>query len=806
MKVSKNKIAFKVLFGYTILGVLAIISGLLIFAEVKRFVKVHEERVLDDERIIHTGSLIASIYENENLGRAAIQLNSRRKFNEYVVENKKILLNIDSLSLSIKDSLQKNILDTIRLVLINKRKNIKSLKKLTRWNASEKSINEAINKLSSINSLFDKISIKNLVENSQFLDYKTRNELEEYFRLVNKFNDVEKSTRSKDEKQIDSLVSVSKNILQKAKIDNTNKKRSLLLKERELIENDLTISKKLREIISVLENNVVTYTNRMHLQRRRILNRSKNIIFLGSGFSFIIVVFFSFIILNDFWKSQHFRVELENANEKTSSLLKSREQLISMVGHDLRTPLSTVIGYSELLQNATVNTKEKNYITHIQNASVYMRRLVGDLLELSKLENGEISIESVPFDLEKLLNEVVVKAKDLISNKPITIVFIHDKTINTNIISDPFRLKQILYNLVTNACKFTEKGTVTLKSNLVNTKEGKKLKIEVIDTGVGISESEQKRVFKAFTQVGTNIDGEKGFGLGLTISNILARLLGGALTLKSSLGKGSSFILSIPVNLSNRSLKEKRRSNVESVTYNLRAIVVEDDIVMGKLLKQLLNSLGIEVFLFSNAQAALESISGILYDFVLTDIQLPRMNGVHFMEVLKKEDFYNGQPVIAMTGRASLVKSEYIKNGFSEVLFKPFHPDELEQIIQHFFYEIIKMKGEKLNGYKAKGFDISSLETFLNYDELAVKNTLTLFLKDSKNNFLKLEKAKNNNDLSNFKAINHKMLPMFRQLNVIKIVLFMEKFEIAKKVNDSLFLDFKKELDIFIFELESYLS
>lgn len=358
MKSSKQKIAFKVLIGYTILGFLATISGVLLLSEIKIFTELQREGVLDGKKIIQTSSLIADVYENDNLGRAAIQLNSTKKFREYVTENKKLLLKVDSLNFIINNDSQKFILDSIKLVLHKKRKNITGLKRLNFKNNSDESITKAIDKLGSIDSLLGKISVIKFVKNSQFYDKKTRQDLEGYFQLINKY-DANAPVNKVNQKQIDSLVSISKNILKKAQREADSKQRSLRVKERELIKNDLIISRKLREMLYVLEKDVIFYTNSIYKQRKETLNRSENIILLAAGIGFVIIILFSFIILNDFWKSQHYRKQLEQANTTASSLLKSREQLISMVSHDLRTPLSTIIGYSELLQKATQNTKRK---------------------------------------------------------------------------------------------------------------------------------------------------------------------------------------------------------------------------------------------------------------------------------------------------------------------------------------------------------------------------------------------------------------------------------------------------------------
>ena len=570
---------------------------------------------------------------------------------------------------------------------------------------------------------------------------KTLQDLEGYFHLINQ-QDTSVKVNRVDQKQIDSLVSISKNILKKAQRETDSKRRSLRVKERALIKNDLIISRKLREMLKVLENDVIIYTNSIYNQREETLNRSRNIILFAAAIGFIIILLFSFIILDDFWKSQHYRKELEQASSIASSLLKSREQLMFMVSHDLRTPLSTIIGYSELLQKEAQNVKEKNYIEHIQNASVYMRQLVADLLEFSKLESGEVGVESISFDLKKYLTEVIENTINIVKNKPVSVILKHDETITSPIISDPFRIKQILYNLVTNASKFTEEGTITIQSSIEKDRTKTYLKIIVSDTGVGIDIDQQQNVFKAFTQIETGSNDRNGFGLGLTISNRLAGLLGGSLILTSDLGKGSTFTLKIPVTFSKESLNESRIPKKGTV-FNLKAIVVEDDMAMGELLKEKMEQFGIEIYLFSNAQTALKSVGEIYYDMVLTDIQLPKMNGFHFMETLKNHDSYNNQPIIAMTGRTSLSKKEYVKGGFSDVLIKPFHLNELECILQRFFNSGFLIPSNiseiKREVKETKSFDVISLGAFLNDDEFLIKNTLKLFLKNTQKGFFTIK-------------------------------------------------------------------
>jgi signal transduction histidine kinase/FixJ family two-component response regulator len=807
MQSLKKKITFKVLIGYITLGLLATVSGYLVLSELKTFTQLQKQDTSDRNIIVQTGTLIAHIYKNESLARAALQFNSRTKFNEYLDENKKLVSKIDSLSLIVGNNSQEFILDSIKLIIDKKLKNIIGLKNLNNKYDSDKDINKAINKLSSIDSLLGKVATNDLIENPFFLDNETRSKFENFAIALSQYVPKD-SINNIEQKQIDSLVSISRSMLKEAQNKTNSHRIYLKRKQNELIKNDLTISRKLQELLENLEKDIILYTSNMNKLRKETLNHSRNIILIAAGISFIIIIIFSIIILSDFWKTQRYRLQLEKANTTTKSLLKSREQLISMVSHDLRTPLSTITGFSELLQKSTQNTKDKNYIDHIRSASSYMGQLVDDLLEFSKLENGNTAIESIPFNIESYIDEITQHAKNSIQDKPINFVIKHDKTIKNLIISDPFRIKQILTNLVVNACKFTNKGTITIKSSYKQDANKSTLEILVNDTGIGISQDQKTSIFKAFNQADSKDNNLKGFGLGLTISKKLAELLGGTLTLESKLNVGSTFTLKIPVKLSEKPLTKLDEVKKTTTSFNLTAVVVEDDASMRQLLKDFLNQFNIKTFTFNNAQNAIEAIDKITYDFVITDIQLPKMNGIHFMEILKNDKLYNNQPIIAMTGRANISKEEYIKSGFSEVLIKPFDSNRLQNVLHQFFNAThIDMDAKSVTDDKiTEGFSIETLNSFLNNDITAIKNTLNIFLEDTKKNHLSLRKANQDNDIELLNEISHKMLSMFKQLEVKTVIPFLITFETTKSIDNIVFTEFEKYLNSFIKSLQNYLN
>ncbi|MDO6802185.1 ATP-binding protein [Wenyingzhuangia sp. 1_MG-2023] len=805
MKSPKHRITFKVLTGYIILGVLATICGVLLFSEIKTFTQIQKQDISDRSKIVKVGSLIADIYENESMSRVAIQLNSVKKFNEYVAENEQLLLKIDSLNFIVDNEFQAVILDSIKLIIDDKLKNIIGLKKLKGADNSDESIDTAIEKLSSIDSILGKMFQTDFTKNLKALDRKTRQNIEEYMKILDGYNP-EKSNENLDQSQVDSLLTVSKNMLKEAQRGIDIQRRSLQRKERELVENDIVISRKLRELLNALERDIVEHTHTINIQREKTLNHSRNIILFAAAVGFTIMIVFSIIFLNDFWKGQRYRKQLEEAHETTSSLLKSREQIISMVSHDLRTPLNTISGYSELLQKSTESTKEINYIEHIQSASAYMAQLVDDLLEFSKLENNNISIAAAPFDLEKLIHEIVKNSESLVQNKSINFVVDVEESINSFVVSDSFRIKQILYNLIINAYKFTNQGTITVKSFIEKDKNKNMLCIAVKDTGTGIGKDQQKNIFKAFTQ-GNNAKENKqhGFGLGLTISKKLSELLGGTIILESEMGKGSTFTLKIPVVFSEKVVKTEKFVKTE-LLFDIKILVVEDDVSMRQLLKDLLAQYGIVSHIFENAQKALEVIDTLSYDLVLTDIQLPKMNGIHFMEVLKKRESYQQQPIVAMTGRSNLSVEDYKDSGFSEVLLKPFSTERLEHVLSQFFESNLSKEKHQINKEilkKAEGFNLDSLSSFLGNDTDAIKNTLSVFLEDTQKNRILLIQAEKENDISAINEISHKMLSMFKQLEVVAVIPYLEIFETTINVKSSHFKEFEKVLDVFISSLKS---
>ena len=809
MKSSNRKITIKVIFGYIALGILAAISVGLVFSELGNFTATQTDDLKERHKLIKISGLVADIYENESLAKAALQLNTQEKYSAYISQNDTLISTIDTLMVLVNNTYQKALLDSVKVIFVKKQEDLYQLRRLKDNSNSEKYIEQTIAKLKSIDPILGKFTLEDYVENPSTADPKTREIMERVVKSLNELT-AKDSIKKVDQKKIDSIVTTSRDMLNKTQKEFAAQRQSLMIKERELIENDLTTSRQLRNLLRTLERDMTTSSQSLIEQRQKILDRSTTIISLAAVVSFILVIIFSIVILSDFWKSQEYRDELEKSNAYTNSLLKSREQLINMVSHDLKSPLSTISGYSELLHKTAQNSKEENYLDHIKNASNYMTQLVDDLLEFSKLEDGQITIEMVPFCLNDIVKETSANIKAVYDQKPIQLLLELDPALDIAIASDPFRINQILYNLIGNAYKFTDKGNITVSTKLETKNRTYSAVIQVSDTGIGISKEKQQDIFNAFTQISqNNRSKDSGFGLGLAISKKLVSLLKGQLNLQSSPGKGSTFEVSFPVKLSGQPLEELTPTPSNS-HFKLNVIIVDDDVSLRQLLVDVLGQYDVSTSTFEDAKAALSALDDLPYDLIITDIQLPKMNGFHFMETVKKMPSYQQQPIIAMTGRTDIDTEEYLNSGFSKVVYKPFKTHIWLDILTELFPDrISQVKKEETNKhtfYHSEYFDTTSIAGFLNYDEEALKSLLELFLNDTKKHITELKTAQQQNDIETIKHLSHQMLTMFKQLNATSVVPILEVFEHATVIDDDLFATLNVKLKAFCEDIETYIS
>lgn len=790
MENKKSYMPIKVLFSYVALLALVVTVGWFLYSENVVYNKLESKIAFEKTKILKVSKLFSNVYKTESLARKTIQNNSEEDFKNYLIETDSLKSRIDTLKQIVSTQYQKTLLDSVTYLLSEKTKNIQQLKTIKNKAEDEVSVNTAIDEITKMEFKLRKLELQDFNKNPNQLGSYQRNVLQKYVDYLNQ-NIPDDSTNTLSKQASDSILANSKKLLSNVKLKAEKKKESLNFEENKLLKNEIAISDQLRKVLRIIEREIIINSIKNNSLKEKSLKKVNEIVTASAIIGLILTLFFSILIVSDYSKSQVYKKQLEIANFKTKNLLKSREQLISTVSHDLKTPLSTIVGYSELLGNSDVNTKQSYFIKNIKNSSEYITQLVQDLLDFSQIEAGKITIEKVPFLLPEIIDEVAKSIQTVYKQKNIDLIINVDEKLNTRIVGDPFRLKQILSNIIGNAYKFTAEGFIKISAYV--SEDSENFVISIQDSGIGIEKGNQKLVFEEFAQANENIEKQYGgTGLGLSICQKIISILGGNLALESTFGKGSTFKIELPLlfDHSQNTIVETKKP-ISTTTKKQTFIVIDDDVNLLNLTSGVLRQEKHEVLSFDSAVKALEATKNTNYDFVITDIQMPEMDGFKFLEKLKsnKNSSYKNQPVIALTGRTDLDFSVYTKAGFTTVIKKPYSPKVLLETIHHILANDaipnVEITEEEENT-STKLYSLETLKDFLGNDSEALKEVLKSFIKSSTENMILLENAITEKNIAEINSIAHRIAPMFKQIQTREISEILKLLETKDLENSDL--------------------
>lgn len=807
MSTKKSYIPLKLLLSYFALAGLVGIVAWFLYSENTLFTK-NENKIADEnQKILKVSQLLSNMYKAESFVRSTMQSDSDTEFKNYTQQIDTLKNEIDSLKILTGSDYQKVLLDSVKGLLTQKTENIRQLKIIKSKGTDDKAIKDALEKIATMEGTLRKLAIEDLFKNPSKLQENQRRVWEKYVEYINE-NIPDDSSNTLSQQALDSMLTVSKKALKDVVVATASKKESLAVQEQKLLTNEILISEKLRRIVNILEKELVQNITLNTENREKSLQKTNEIVTYAALVGFVLTVSFLILILNDVSRSQSYKKQLESANLATEKLLKNREQLIATVSHDLKTPLSTILGYTELLSSSDMTKKQLNYASNIRGSSEYISKLVQDLLDLTQIEAGKIAIDAVPYSLRKYIEEVAKDVKSIYSKKPIALQISIDKNLDGLIVGDSFRLRQILTNLIGNAYKFTAEGSIRIEA--IADQYLKTFTVKVIDTGIGIDESKQQIIFEEFRQADDSVVKKYGgSGLGLTISKKMAQLLGGSLELQNSSEVGSTFMLTLPLIKSSK--VEKIEQLVSISTLNLTAIVVDDDEGLLALTTEILQRAGIRVLHFSNPLLALQAAKTNDFDLLISDIQMPSIDGFKLLKLIQNDSDNNfiDQPAIALTGRGDLADAEYYNAGFTEIVKKPYKPSNLLNCISGLF------KAEQTEDQIAtqssgeKSFYLDDLRAFTASDENKLREILEIFIDKSRINLQNLQAAFEIKDKTAISSICHQMQPMLRQLRAIEIADKLSEYEKdATKVFDDTgdFLAMKHEISKLLNDLESSIN
>lgn len=504
----------------------------------------------------------------------------------------------------------------------------------------------------------------------------------------------------------------------------------------------------------------------------------------------LVLIFFT-IIWRDITRSNHYRKELEKAKLYAENLLVAREKLMLTITHDIKAPAGSIIGYIDLLIRLVQDRRQQFYLHNMKSSANHLLDLITSLLDYHRLEAGKMDIHPVTFNPHELFESIYTSFLPGAEKKQLTLNFEENIPRTLNLEGDPFRIRQIAENLISNALKFTSQGSITIQVDY----EQNRFTFRVEDTGCGMSIQEQQRVFQAFTRL-QSAQGQEGFGLGLSITKKLVELLNGEITIESAPGKGSMFqvVLFLP------KVTKAPITQVETLSDDKkqwRILLIDDDRIQLNLTEVMIYDL------FNHAQHNIppvikcctqpeelfKLIASETFDIVFTDIQMPAMNGFELLQKLRSLDVPQAKniPVIAITARSDMDETDFCTQGFAGCLHKPFNQTELLKIFKTHMQEDWKGNTVQTDSKPSDTectYNFSPLTAFSGDDPAAAHEILETFIGESTKNYERMKQALSNKDMADLCNVAHKMLPTFTMIEARKAILALQWLEFHRGNTD----------------------
>ena len=460
------------------------------------------------------------------------------------------------------------------------------------------------------------------------------------------------------------------------------------------------------------------------------------------------------------------------ATQKAEDAVKAKQLFLSNMSHEIRTPMNAIIGFTKVLLKTDLTKKQNEYLTAIKMSGDALIVLINDILDLAKVDAGKMTFEKVPFKLELSISAMLHLFETKILEKNLKLITKYDKNIPKVLLGDPVRLHQIILNLVSNAVKFTSKGSITVSVQLIN--EDKKqatIEFSVKDTGIGINEEKIERIFDNFQQASSGTSRlYGGTGLGLAIVKQLVEPQGGIVTVKSQINKGSifSFTLSF-LKTKEKPLPEIEVLDLERDIKNIRVLVAEDIPLNQLLMKTILDEFGFERDIAENGIIAIEKLKINEYDVILMDLQMPEMTGFEATEYIRNE-MNSDIPIIALTADVTTVDLAKCKAvGMNDYIAKPVD----ERLLYSKIISLVKgiNNSEKLDKPEmslstTKCIDLSYLNQRTKSNPALMMEMITLYLNQTPLLVEAMNKSFKDKDWNKLHATVHQLIPSFAIMGI----------------------------------------
>jgi len=550
----------------------------------------------------------------------------------------------------------------------------------------------------------------------------------------------------------------------------------------------------LMDDIRRLTNTMILYENKTFQETFNIEvssgDNTIDIIILGNVIALLFLIIALFILNQDIKHRIRVEGELKVAKQVAEDANKIQEQFLANMSHEIRTPMNAVVGMSNLILQSDLQPKQLEYMKAIKQSSDNLLIIINDILDFSKIRAGKIEIECIDFRLSELLQGLYNTFKFKVEEKNLQFIHEIDSSLPDVILGDPVRLNQILINLIGNAIKFTETGSITIECvALQKDTESVTIQFNIKDTGIGISENKLSTIFESFSQASSDTTRKYGgTGLGLTISKQLIEIQGGEIEVKSTLNVGTTFSFYLTFNIgSQTNLKDFKIQKVNTTNlHGIKILLVEDNafnqVVAVDTLNLLIKDLDIDIA--ENGRIALEKVSKKGYDILLMDVHMPDLDGYETTKAIRSSGAaYSEVPIMAMTASATTEEvQKCFKSGMNDCIAKPFDPNVLMQkiaaLLSQHVYEVKEVKREKQSD-TTKLIDLTFLKKLTGNDNAYTVKYIDLMLESIPNDLIALNNYCSAQEWTNLSGIAHTMKPKINYLGLkegLEIVSQMEHY------------------------------
>lgn len=722
---SRKSTRNKALWGYLLLIAVLLSSSWFVYHEINLLVSI--KAVEADMRLKRQemSSALSALYRAETVGQSLVW----GQFSDYPVYRRvtnDAVTCVDSLRRITSDSVQLSRIDSIIGLLNRKNAVIRRLMGTT--------IDVAKEQNRKIEDMMKQQDSLILIQNRQQRLVRQSDSLIEKRRRKNVFGRIADAISGKAPTRLDSIRIESKRIGAlsdslaadlKAMESGYNEIRELsqqaLERERWRLRNDnQRLNGQINRLMNSFEREQLFVSEKIQERNEQIRQESMRALVAVASGAILLAVIFGVLVWKGWLRDDRFRRALEEARRRAEDLLEAREKLMLTITHDFKAPLGSIIGYVELMMRLDNTERQKFYLQNMKASSDHLLSLVSDLLDFHRLESHKLDINRIAFSPKVLFDKIVSAMQPVADKKQLNLILKVEKSADANFSGDPLRIKQIVDNLLSNALKFTARGTVTIHVFV----RVRYLVFSVSDTGRGIARDDLEHIFQAFTRL-SSAQGVEGFGLGLAITRQLVDLMGGRIDVRSMEGVGSTFTVEIP-------LEEVSEETGDTKAFSgKRCLLLDDDKLQLTLFENQLKQLGIESVACMKAEEILGYLEHEHFDALFTDMQMPEMDGVSFLKFLRESHIALARkvPVVMVTARSDA--DQFLSEGFSGILHKPFSLAQLSFCLSGIWNEEAIPHEIEDEGEKGEApYDFAALTAFAEDDAKARRKILETFFQE----------------------------------------------------------------------------